>query len=102
MSVKNDEAIKTFAVFDLETNGLPWEQFNKCSITELSIYAFSAECLKVDVQRDVAVLRPNEGMEGITSFAFEPPKLPRVLHKLTLMVNPRRMIQPEAERLTGK
>ncbi|XP_061390246.1 uncharacterized protein LOC133325518 [Musca vetustissima] len=107
----NEDAIKTFVVFDLETNGLPNEQFNTCSITELSMYAFSTDCLNRDnVQQDIKEtgkkLRRDELMDGIACLddgdtAIEIPELPRVLHKLTLMINPMRMIFPESERITG-
>ncbi|XP_075149707.1 uncharacterized protein LOC142223752 [Haematobia irritans] len=89
--------IKTIVVVDLETNGLPWEQFNTCSITELSIYAFSASCLEDKTKEEIV----KTGIDGITSFSQCPPELPRVLHKLTLMINPKRMIHPESERITG-
>ncbi|XP_037809685.1 uncharacterized protein LOC119602318 [Lucilia sericata] len=94
--------IKTFVVLDLETNGLPSQQFNTCAITELSVYAFSAKCLTdkdtVDTKEVLKDLTPEEGVEG---FDQQPPELPRVLNKITLMINPMRMINPIAERETG-
>ncbi|XP_013106408.2 uncharacterized protein LOC106086324 [Stomoxys calcitrans] len=96
--------IKTLAVIDLETNGLPWEQFNVCSITELSVYAFSAQCLTDKAAENHANKNAKSscgGMDGIADLSKEIPDLPRVLHKLTLMVNPQRMIHPESERITG-
>ncbi|XP_073823265.1 three-prime repair exonuclease 1 [Musca autumnalis] len=98
--VNTEDGIKSFVVFDLETNGLPNEQFNKCSITELSMYAFSSQCLK-DAKDQVINLKEDDLMDGITSLNVPVPELPRVLHKLTLMVNPMRMIHPESERITG-
>lgn len=102
---KNEESIKSFVVFDLETNGLPEQQFNACSITELSMYAFSSECLKqcaLDAQDYVKKFKTDDLMEGIARLDVEIPELPRCLHKLTLMVNPMRMIHPEVERITGE
>ncbi|KAM7352677.1 uncharacterized protein ACRADG_005110 [Cochliomyia hominivorax] len=92
--------INTFVVFDLETNGLPSEQFNKCSITEISLYAFSAKCL-TEREIDTKLLLKDVNEEGVEGYDLLPPELPRVLHKLTLMVNPRCMIFPSAERVTG-
>uniref|UniRef100_A0A1I8MAA6 Exonuclease domain-containing protein n=1 Tax=Musca domestica TaxID=7370 RepID=A0A1I8MAA6_MUSDO len=100
----NEESIKSFVVFDLETNGLPEQQFNACSITELSMYAFSSECLKqcaLDAQDYVKKFKTDDLMVGIARLDVEIPDLPRCLHKLTLMVNPMRMIHPEVERITG-
>ncbi|XP_023305487.2 uncharacterized protein LOC111687289 [Lucilia cuprina] len=94
--------IKTFVVLDLETNGLPSEQFNTCAITELSVYAFSVKCLTdkdtVNAKEVLKDLTPEDGVKG---FELQPPELPRVLNKLTLMINPMRMINPIAERTTG-
>lgn len=93
--------IKTFVVLDLETNGLPSEQFNTCAITELSLYTFSAKCLS-DKDIDTKLALKDATEEGVVGFGQQPPELPRVLNKLTLMVNPRRVIHPLAEQVTGE
>ncbi|XP_065357395.1 uncharacterized protein LOC135951639 [Calliphora vicina] len=92
--------IKTFVVLDLETNGLPSQQFNTCAITELSLYTFSAKCL-TDKDIDTKLALKDVTEEGVEGFDQQPPELPRVLNKLTLMINPRRMINPIAEKVTG-
>lgn len=94
--------INTFVVFDLETNGLPTEQFNTCAITEISLYAFSAKCLRERELNTKVLLNNITEEDGVKSFDTLPPELPRVLHKLTLMVNPRRMINPVGEKVTGE
>lgn len=94
------EDIKTIAVIDLETNGLPWEQNNTCAITELSIYAFSAACL-TDTHEDEIVLRLNDDMDVIEKVGVKPPELPRVLHKITMMINPVKDIDPVAAKMSG-
>ncbi|XP_055851005.1 three-prime repair exonuclease 1 [Episyrphus balteatus] len=71
--------ISSFAVFDLETPGLPDHSFNKGSITEISIHGFKAD----DVANSVNC------------------KDPRINHTLTLLFNPRMMIHPESEKITG-
>lgn len=72
---------KTFVFFDIEATGLPDHEFNKTKITELALIACSkVELLKTDGKR----------------------KVPRVLHKLTICVNPRKMISPESTKITGK
>ncbi|XP_065357043.1 uncharacterized protein LOC135951330 [Calliphora vicina] len=92
--------IKTFVVLDLETNAFPSENFNTCSVTEFSIYAFSAECL---INKDVYFKRFLQELsaEGVDDFHQGPPDLPRVLHKLTLMIRPSGLIQQSAEDITG-
>lgn len=75
-------AIKTIAFFDLETSGLPQYEFNRTKITELSLIACSVEHIRRS--------SPSDGV-----------RVPRVLHKLSLCVNPFRMIDPESTRITG-
>ena len=95
-----DKNIKTFVVFDLETNGLPNHQFNKCSITEISLYGFSVNNV-YNVGADTPkILKDVE--TGVEELAKSSPELPRCLHKLTMMVNPLRAIHPDAEKVTGK
>ncbi|XP_037961231.1 uncharacterized protein LOC119690280 [Teleopsis dalmanni] len=79
--------IKSFAVFDLETANLPCYNYNKGTITEISIYGFSANVLSQCKQN-----KPTNN---------EIPANPRVLHKLTLLINPQSLIAPKAEKLTG-
>lgn len=67
--------IKTFAFFDLETTGL---EIGK-KITELCFVACS--------RKDILSTKKNE--------------MPRVLNKLSLCVNPFRMIHPESTKITG-
>lgn len=70
--------IKTFAFVDLETTGLPELEFYKTKITELSIVACSTEHL----------------MET------KSPNIPRVLHKLTLCLNPCKRIDFKSTEIT--
>uniref|UniRef100_A0A1A9V1B6 Exonuclease domain-containing protein n=1 Tax=Glossina austeni TaxID=7395 RepID=A0A1A9V1B6_GLOAU len=90
--------IATFAVIDLETNGLPDLQFNKCSITELSIIAFSSE---YEEEKQTEGQSTTFGKEDHLLSRNSIPELPRALHKLSLMVNPLGSICPEAEKETG-
>uniref|UniRef100_A0A1I8PQ47 Exonuclease domain-containing protein n=1 Tax=Stomoxys calcitrans TaxID=35570 RepID=A0A1I8PQ47_STOCA len=94
------ENIKTIAVLDLETNGLPWQQNNTCAITELSIYAFPATFLK-DNNEDAIVLQLNDDMDVIENMTVKPPEMPRVLHKMTMMINPEGPIHPVAAKMSG-
>lgn len=71
--------IATYVFFDLETTGLPPEENNKTKITELSMVA---------VKRD-HVLETRPGA------------VPRVQHKLTLLLNPGRLISPPGSKITG-
>ncbi|XP_005175049.1 three prime repair exonuclease 2-like isoform X1 [Musca domestica] len=98
MSNGSDEIIKTIAVIDLETNGLPWQQGNTCAITELSIYAFAATCLSG--HKEESLLRELDDDLQIVE-KIQPPMLPRVLHKITLMINPNKEIHPEAAKISG-
>lgn len=72
--------IKTFVFFDLETTGLPDYECRKTKITEISLVACARSHL----------LETKRG------------NLPRVLHKLTLCVNPRRLIQCQSTAITGE
>ncbi|XP_058834143.1 uncharacterized protein LOC131691625 [Topomyia yanbarensis] len=69
--------VSSFVFFDLETTGLPGLQTPK--ITEISLIACSKQ----------HILDTKHG------------DLPRVLHKQTLCLNPRRMIHPKASETTG-
>uniref|UniRef100_A0A1B0A892 Exonuclease domain-containing protein n=1 Tax=Glossina pallidipes TaxID=7398 RepID=A0A1B0A892_GLOPL len=89
--------IATFAVIDLETNGLPDLQFNKCSITELSIIAFSSKYEGKQTEKQSTAVKKGDHLLSSKSV----PELPRALHKLNLMVNPLASICPEAEKKTG-
>ncbi|XP_037809686.1 uncharacterized protein LOC119602319 [Lucilia sericata] len=93
------DQIQTFVILDLETNGLPREQFNKCAITEISLYAIAAKCLinKDDYSR--LFLRGASKEE--VRFNAQPPDLPRVLNKITLMVRPGVPISSISEKVTG-
>lgn len=71
--------IKTFVFFDIETTGLPNLEFNRTKITECAFVA----CTKVEMQEHVKK------------------KMPRVVHKLTFCVNPRKMIHPDSSKITG-
>lgn len=71
---------KTYAFFDLETTGLPGSEKTKTRITELSIVACSVDHLR---SSDVNLKN-----------------IPRVLNKLSLCFNPRKLIPPKAEELT--
>lgn len=68
---------KSLVFFDLESTDLP--QFRPC-ITELSLVSVSTSHFDDCSPRD---------------------QLPRVLHKLTVCVNPIKTIAPEAVRITG-
>lgn len=73
-----DKRISSFAVFDLETTSLPDWNFNKTSITEISIHGLRIE--NVANATDCSI--------------------PRISHKLTLLFNPRMMIHPNSEKIT--
>lgn len=72
-------AIATYVFFDLETTGLPRQEHNKTKITELSLIAVNKEHLLDSSGR----------------------KVPRVQNKLTLCLNPQKMIQDESTTITG-
>lgn len=78
------EAIKTFVFFDLESTGLPEFEFYKTKITELSFVACATEHLRA------------------SNIQLGSDDLPRILHKLTVCLNPRKMIQPKATDISGK
>ncbi|XP_063542624.1 three-prime repair exonuclease 1-like [Cydia strobilella] len=71
--------IATYVFFDLETTGLPSEEFNKTKITELCMVA---------VKREHVLDTP-------------PGHVPRVLHKLTRCFNPGKRISERSSDLTG-
>uniref|UniRef100_A0A336KCU1 CSON003226 protein n=1 Tax=Culicoides sonorensis TaxID=179676 RepID=A0A336KCU1_CULSO len=71
--------IRSIAFFDIEATGLPSEEFNRTKITEISFVACSTEHLLA------------------TKFG----DLPRILHKLTLCMNPAKRISDVAEKITG-
>ncbi|KAM3958165.1 uncharacterized protein ACR2FA_007806 [Aphomia sociella] len=70
--------VSTYVFLDIETTGLPREELNKTKITEISMVA---------VNRDHVL--DNEGVP-----------IPRVQNKLTLCINPRRMVDPESTEMT--
>lgn len=84
-----DRRIASFVVLDLETNDLP-HSFSKVAITELCMYGFAASELETLPTRE-------ESNDKQTNL----PDRPRNLHKLTLLFNPRRLIHPHAEEITG-
>lgn len=70
--------INTFVFYDIETTGLITCDFPK--ITELAFTACSREHL----------LNANKN------------EIPRAVHKLLLVFNPQKVIQPDSTRITGK
>uniref|UniRef100_A0A6B2EKL9 Putative three prime repair exonuclease 1 n=1 Tax=Phlebotomus kandelakii TaxID=1109342 RepID=A0A6B2EKL9_9DIPT len=73
--------IKSFIFFDTEGTGLP--QFNgPAKIVEISLVACSVD-------------------HFVASSSGETPQIPRVLHKLSLCVNPFKRICEESSRITG-
>lgn len=91
--------IKTLIFFDLETTGLPAYECNRTKITELAMVACSvAHIVDHAAARAKAATTASRTATGSPSMTDG---LPRVLHKLTLCVNPQRMIQPEATNITG-
>ncbi|XP_061390461.1 three-prime repair exonuclease 1-like [Musca vetustissima] len=98
MTDSHTEMIKTIAVIDLETNGLPWQQRNTCAITELSIYAFSSACLSGH-KEDSLFKELDDDLQ--IAEKRQPPMLPRVLHKITMMINPNKEIHPDAAKMSG-
>lgn len=84
ISMQNDQvtsstsSFKTFAFIDLETTGLPSLEFNRTKITQISIVACSVEHI-LDTKD----------------------KIPRVLHKLSMCFNPRKLIKLECSEITG-
>ncbi|XP_037965427.2 uncharacterized protein LOC119691652 [Plutella xylostella] len=71
--------IATYVFMDLETTGIPKFENNKTRITELSMIAVK--------RRHVLDTRAGAS--------------PRVQHKLTLCLNPRRMVHPQCSEVTG-
>ncbi|XP_053687674.1 DNA polymerase III PolC-type [Sabethes cyaneus] len=71
--------LSSFVFFDLETTGLPGIKCPK--VTEIALYACSKNHL----------LDSHENGK----------KLPRILHKQTICLNPRRVIDPKASETTG-
>lgn len=71
--------IKTLAFFDLESTGLPMYEFHNTKITELCLVACSVAHIQSVVRR----------------------KIPRVLHKLSLCLNPYRLVSPASSNITG-
>lgn len=76
----DSEPIKSIAFFDIETTGLPDYDFNKTKITELCFVG----CTKEQI--------------------FETKKydMPRVLHKLSLCINPFKPISQGSTAISGK
>ncbi|XP_070498470.1 three-prime repair exonuclease 1-like [Chironomus tepperi] len=73
-------SFKTFAFIDLETTGLPSIEYNRTKITQISITACSVE--------HIMELKDKEA-------------IPRVLHKLSLCLNPRKLIKLDCTEITG-
>lgn len=71
--------IATYVFFDLETTGLPREEFNRTKITELCMVAVKREHVLDTL----------------------PGHVPRVLHKLTRCFNPGKRITERSSELTG-
>lgn len=69
--------IRTFVFFDLETTGLPSQEFNKTRVVELCFISIQADHLRLGT-------------------------FPRVQNKLTMCVNPRKIISTGASEITGK
>lgn len=69
--------IKSFVFLDSETTGLPLWEKNRTKITELCFTVVSSDHLKLGV-------------------------FPRVQNKLTFCFNPRKYIDSEASKITGK
>ncbi|XP_062126089.1 uncharacterized protein LOC133838869 [Drosophila sulfurigaster albostrigata] len=88
--------ISTFAVIDLETTNLPQYNQNRVSITEMCIYAFDSAILK-DNPTESLELRDDVSPE----LCQEPPRPPRVLHKLNLLFQPSMAVNPVSEHITG-
>lgn len=78
-SPSSQSTIKTVAFFDLETTGLPDLEFFRTKITEISIVACSVEHLLATTWNET----------------------PRVLHKITLCLNPYKRIDLKASEVTG-
>ena len=76
--------IQTLLFFDLESTSVPSFDFTgqRTRITELSFVAISENHLK-----------ESKSQSG---------ELPRVIHKLTLCCNPRRLILPRAQEVSGQ
>ncbi|KAL7048104.1 hypothetical protein ACKWTF_003217 [Chironomus riparius] len=73
-------SFKTFAFIDLETTGLPSIEYNRTKITQISITACAVE--------HIMELKDKEAV-------------PRVLHKLSLCLNPRKLIKLDCSEITG-
>lgn len=71
--------ITTYVFFDLEATGIPRDEHNRTRITELCMVAVKREHL----------------------LACKPGEMPRVQQKLNLCVNPRRLVHPEASKVSG-
>ncbi|KRT84645.1 hypothetical protein AMK59_554, partial [Oryctes borbonicus] len=67
--------IKTFIFFDIETTGLPYEEYNRTRITEMCFVAVQSDHISLGVY-------------------------PRIQNKLVLCFNPQKMISPRATELT--
>lgn len=71
--------IKTYVFLDLETTGMPQEESNRTKITEISLIAVKRE--------HILETRPGAA--------------PRVKQKLTMCLNPARLVQPGCSEVTG-
>lgn len=72
-------SVASYVFLDLETTGFPREENNKTKITEISLVAVKRE----------HVLDTRVGAS------------PRVQNKLTLCLNPRKLVSPESTKVTG-
>lgn len=72
-------SFKTLAFFDLETTGLPAYEFFKTKIIELCVVACTTEQL----------------------LATRKSQCPRVIHKLSICLNPHKLISPTSSNITG-
>lgn len=76
LTIANMTNIQSFIFFDIETTGLPFEEYNRTRITEMCFVAVQSEHISLGVY-------------------------PRVQNKLALCFNPQKMISPTATELTG-
>ncbi|XP_055377252.1 DNA polymerase III PolC-type-like [Condylostylus longicornis] len=77
--MNNKNNFKTYAVFDIETTGLPHLNFNKVNIIEFAVSTVSRD--------DIVKSKTGE--------------TPRIINNLSLLFNPRMRIDPESSKITG-
>lgn len=71
---------KTFVFFDIEVTGLPHLEYNLTKITEICMIAATKDSIMSTVINE----------------------LPRVIHKISLCINPFKRIQTRASEITGR